>query len=106
MQNRSLSGKTALVTGSTSGIGLGIAHALAAQGANIVMNGFGDAAAIDQLQKDIAQQHGVRTIYSGADMSKGEQIAAMVKEAERDARKAARSKGPRAAKPKATPTED
>jgi len=65
MQNRSLSGKTALVTGSTSGIGLGIAHALAAQGANIVMNGFGDAAAIDQLQKDIAQQHGVRTIYSG-----------------------------------------
>lgn len=51
MQNRSLSGKTALVTGSTSGIGLGIAQALAAQGAHIVFNGFGDAAAIDQLQK-------------------------------------------------------
>jgi 3-hydroxybutyrate dehydrogenase len=80
MQNRSLSGKTALVTGSTSGIGLGIAHALAAQGANIVMNGFGDAAAIDQLQKDIAQKHGVRTIYSGADMSKATEIEQMMRE--------------------------
>ena len=70
MQNRSLSGKTALVTGSTSGIGLGIAHALAAEGADIVLNGFGEAAVINQLQKDIAQQHGVRTIYSDADMSK------------------------------------
>jgi 3-hydroxybutyrate dehydrogenase len=81
MQNRSLSGKTALVTGSTSGIGLGIAHALAAQGANIVLNGFGDATAIDQLQKDIAQQHGVRTIYSGADMSKAAEIEQMMREA-------------------------
>ena len=84
MQNRSLSGKTALVTGSTSGIGLGIAHALAAQGANIVMNGFGDAAAIDQLQKDIAQQHGVRTIYSGADMSKAAEIEQMMQEAAKE----------------------
>jgi len=81
MQNRSLSGKTALVTGSTSGIGLGIAHALAAQGANIVLNGFGDATAIDQLQKDIAKQHGVRTIYSGADMSKAAEIEQMMREA-------------------------
>jgi 3-hydroxybutyrate dehydrogenase len=80
MQNRSLSGKTALVTGSTSGIGLGIAHALAAQGANIIINGFGDAVAIDQLQKDIAQQHGVRTIYSGADMSKATEIEQMMRE--------------------------
>lgn len=79
MQNRSLSGKTALVTGSTSGIGLGIAHALAAQGANIIINGFGDAVAIDQLQKDIAQQHGVRTIYSGADMSKATEIEQMMR---------------------------
>jgi 3-hydroxybutyrate dehydrogenase len=84
MQNRSLSGKTALVTGSTSGIGLGIAHALAAQGANIVMNGFGDAAAIDQLQKDIARQHGVRTIYSGADMSKAAEIEQMMQEAAKE----------------------
>ncbi|MEY3571895.1 MAG: hypothetical protein RIQ85_2015, partial [Pseudomonadota bacterium] len=81
MQNRSLSGKTALVTGSTSGIGLGIAHALAAQGADIVLNGFGDAAVINQLQKDIAQQHGVRTIYSGADMSKATEIEQMMREA-------------------------
>jgi 3-hydroxybutyrate dehydrogenase len=81
MQNRSLSGKTALVTGSTSGIGLGIAHALAAQGAHIVLNGFGDATAIDQLQKNIAQQHGVRTIYSGADMSKATEIEQMMREA-------------------------
>ena len=81
MQNRSLSGKTALVTGSTSGIGLGIAHALAAQGAHIILNGFGDAAVIDQLQKDIAQQHGVRTIYSGADMSKATEIEQMMREA-------------------------
>ena len=81
MQNRSLSGKTALVTGSTSGIGLGIAHALAAQGAHIVLNGFGDATVIDQLQKDIAQQHGVRTIYSGADMSKAAESENMMREA-------------------------
>jgi 3-hydroxybutyrate dehydrogenase len=84
MQNRSLSSKTALVTGSTSGIGLGIAHALAAQGANIVMNGFGDAAAIDQLQKDIAQQYGVRTTYSGADMSKAIEIEQMMREAAKE----------------------
>ena len=84
MQNRSLSGKTALVTGSTSGIGLGIAHALAAQGANIVMNGFGEAPAIDQLQKDIAKQHGVRTIYSGADMSKATEIEQMMHEAAKE----------------------
>ena len=81
MQNRSLSGKTALVTGSTSGIGLGIAQALAAQGAHILFNGFGDAAAIDQLQKDTAQQHGVHTGYSGADMSKPTEIAQMMREA-------------------------
>ena len=81
MQNRSLSDKTALVTGSTSGIGLGIAQALAAQGAHILFNGFGDAAAIDQLQKDTAQQYGVRTGYSGADMSKPAEIAQMMSEA-------------------------
>ena len=81
MQNRSLSGKTALVTGSTSGIGLGIAHALAAQGANLVFNGFGDAAAISQLQKDVADRYGVRTSYSAADMSKSSDIEHMMHEA-------------------------
>jgi 3-hydroxybutyrate dehydrogenase len=73
-----LKGKTALVTGSTSGIGLGIAQALAAQGANIVFNGFGEAAAIDRIQREIAAAHGVSTGYHGADMSKPAEIRAMM----------------------------
>lgn len=70
-----LSGKTALVTGSTSGIGLGIAKALARQGANIVLNGFGDHAT---PEKDI-QALGVKTAYHGADMSKPAEIEDMMK---------------------------
>ncbi len=81
MNNRPLSGKTALVTGSTSGIGLGIAHALAAQGANIMFNGFGDAALINQLQQQTASDHGVKTAYNGADMSRPAEISTMMKEA-------------------------
>ncbi len=81
MQNRPLSGKTALVTGSTSGIGLGIAHALAAQGANIVFNGFGDAAAIAELQQQTASQFGVKTAYSGADMTEPAEIEKMMHDA-------------------------
>ncbi len=77
-----LKGKTALVTGSTSGIGLGIARALAASGANIVFNGFGDAAAIEALQKDVSTTYGVRTFYHGADMSSPEQIRDMVRQAQ------------------------
>jgi 3-hydroxybutyrate dehydrogenase len=77
-----LKGKTALITGSTSGIGLGIAQALAAQGANIVFNGFGDAAEIEKLQKDTATQYAVKTAYHAADMSKPVQIAEMVRFAE------------------------
>jgi 3-hydroxybutyrate dehydrogenase len=76
-----LKGKAALVTGSTSGIGLGIARALARQGANIVLNGFGEAAAIDAIQKEL-QALGVRTLYDGADMSKPPQIEALVRKAE------------------------
>ncbi len=81
MQNRQLNGKTALVTGSTSGIGLGIAHALAAEGANIVFNGFGEAAQIAELQQQTAAQFGVKTAYFGADMSKPAEIEQMMKEA-------------------------
>jgi len=81
MQNRSLAGKTALITGSTSGIGLGIAHALAAQGANIVFNGFGDAPLIASLQQQTASEYGVQTAYFGADMSKPAEIEHMMKDA-------------------------
>ncbi len=81
MQNRQLSGKTALVTGSTSGIGLGIAQALAAEGANIVFNGFGDTAAIAELQKQTASQHGVQTSYSSADMTRPGEIEKMMADA-------------------------
>ncbi|MDE2005864.1 MAG: SDR family NAD(P)-dependent oxidoreductase, partial [Rhodospirillales bacterium] len=78
----SLKGKVALVTGSTSGIGLGIARALAAQGADLMLNGFGDAGMIEDLRAGLAKEFGVRALYSPADMSKPAQIAAMVAEAE------------------------
>ncbi|WP_340115216.1 3-hydroxybutyrate dehydrogenase [Pelagibius sp. 7325] len=77
-----LKGKTALVTGSTSGIGQGIAEALAAEGANVVLNGFGEAAAIEALRAQIAADNGVTVTYDGADMSKPAEIARMVKDAE------------------------
>lgn len=77
-----LKGKTALVTGSTSGIGQGIAEALAAQGANVVLNGFGEAEAIEALRAGLAGQHGVTVTYDGADMSKPAEIARMVQDAE------------------------
>ena len=66
-----LKGKVALVTGSTSGIGLGIATAFAQQGADIVLNGFGDAAEIEKVRAGLADKQGVKVIYDGADLSKG-----------------------------------
>jgi 3-hydroxybutyrate dehydrogenase len=78
-----LEGKVAVVTGSTSGIGQGIARAFAAQGADILLNGFGEAAAIESLRNEIAR-HGVRAAYSGADMTRPAEIAAMIAQAERE----------------------
>jgi 3-hydroxybutyrate dehydrogenase len=76
-----LKGKTALVTGSTSGIGLGIAEALAEARCNIVINGFGDAAEIEALRDKLEKTHGVKVRYDGADMTKPATIEAMVKAA-------------------------
>lgn len=73
-----LKGKVAVVTGSTSGIGLGIAQGLAATGADIALNGFGEAAAIAALRERLAREHGVRVTYHGADMAKPEEVAALI----------------------------
>ena len=77
-----LKGKSALVTGSTSGIGLCYARALAAEGANVTINGFGDAAAIEKERSGIEKDFGVKAVYSAADMTKPGEIADMVKTAE------------------------
>jgi len=76
-----LKGRTALVTGSTSGIGLGIVTRLAAGGANIVLNGFGDAAEIERLRRELAAKHRVSVVYDGADMSRPESISSMMQKA-------------------------
>ncbi len=76
-----LKGKTAVVTGSTSGIGQGIARALAAKGANVVINGFGDAARIEADCDELRQSHGVGVMYHGADLTRVEDIEALVEAA-------------------------
>src|SRR4051812_45954639 len=73
-----LRGKTAIVTGSTSGIGLGIASALAAEGCDVMLNGFGDSAAIEKSRAGLAEKHGVRVGYSAADMSKPAEIRTLI----------------------------
>ena len=77
-----LKGKSVVVTGSTSGIGLAIARAFAKEGCNITINGFGDKAAIEKERAGIESEFGVKCIYSGADVTKPAEIADMVKTTE------------------------
>ena len=72
-----LNGKNAIVTGSTSGIGLGIAEALARAGANLMMNGFGDAKEIEAARARLEKEHGVTVLYSAANMMNPDEIAGM-----------------------------
>ena len=76
-----LKGKSALITGSTSGIGLGIAKRFAAAGANVVLNGFGDAGEIETLRSTLEREHGVAVLYDPADMTRPETIEAMMSRA-------------------------
>jgi 3-hydroxybutyrate dehydrogenase len=78
---RRLSGKSAIVTGSTSGIGLGIATSLAAEGCNLMLNGFGDRAEIERIRGDLTRQHCMETAYSPADMARPGDIRQMVADA-------------------------
>ena len=77
-----LQGKAALITGSTSGIGLEIARALAAEGVSVMLNGFGDSEAIEQTRQNLASEFGVKAGYHGADLRDPEQIADLVRAAE------------------------
>lgn len=79
--SRPLSGRTAIITGSTSGIGLGIARALAAQGANIVLNGLGDHGEIEALRAALAADHRVDVAFDGADMARPAAVTEMVAQA-------------------------
>ena len=78
---RNLHGKSAIVTGSTSGIGLGIARALAESGVNVMFNGFGSSPDIDVTREDLERRYRVATAFSDADMSKDEDIAQMIADA-------------------------
>jgi 3-hydroxybutyrate dehydrogenase len=75
-----LAGKAALVTGSTSGIGLAMIKALAGAGANVALHGLGDPSAIQKIQDELKDQHGIQTLYSGADLKQPKLIREMVKQ--------------------------
>ena len=79
-----LNGKVAVVTGSTSGIGLGIARQLAGAGADVMLNGFGEAAHIEKLRKEIASTYGIRVAYSDADLSKPTEVTGLIEQATRE----------------------
>jgi len=74
----SLSGRTALVTGSTSGIGLAVAAAMAAEGAKIMLNGLGDPVQIEQIRSEMAQTHGVEVLFDGANLLKPDEIEKLI----------------------------
>jgi 3-hydroxybutyrate dehydrogenase len=79
-----LKGKTALVTGSTSGIGLACARALAAEGASVMLNGFGDAAEIEKIRQELERSSGAKASYSNADLTRPEAIEQLLGQAEAD----------------------
>jgi len=79
-----LKGKAAIITGSTSGIGLGIARALAAAGCNVMLNGFGEASSIERVRKQIAAEFGVKEAFNPADLSKPEEVVQLVEAATRE----------------------
>lgn len=78
-----LKGKVAVITGSTSGIGLGIANVLARSGCNIMLNGFGDVNEIEKIRSELEKNNGIKVFYSGADLSKPEEATGLIKEAEK-----------------------
>ena len=78
-----LQGRSVVITGSTSGIGLGIARAYASQGCNVMLNGFGEAAEIERLRAALASEHKITALYSSADMARPGEIVAMIDQAKR-----------------------
>jgi 3-hydroxybutyrate dehydrogenase len=83
MMLRELEGRTAIVTGSTSGIGLGVAEALAMHGATVVLNGLGDARQIEMTRAGLAARHDTDVLYTGADLSRADEVVEMIRFTER-----------------------
>ncbi|MSU23284.1 MAG: 3-hydroxybutyrate dehydrogenase [Opitutus sp.] len=77
-----LKNRVALVTGSTSGIGLGLARALAREGAHVMLHGFGDPTEIERLRRSLAEEHGVTVRYNHADVSKADQVTRLIRDTE------------------------